>query len=147
MNRFGMKVVMCALLVAFVAGTAMPVLAHQTKEVGGEFLVSVGLQREPIYTDERNGLDLIIRRAADREPVEHLESTLFAEIIAPDGVTKRELSIRAQHGQPGRYTADVLLTVPGFYKLRIWGYIHHVEFDETFDLHEVFALETLRFPN
>lgn len=147
MKRFGIKLVMYALVVAFFAGMALPAFAHQTKEVGGEYLVSVGFLREPIYTGERNGLDLIVRRAVDREPVEYLESTLFAEIIAPDGVTKREMPIRAQHGQPGRYTTDILLTEPGLYKIRIWGYIHHVEFEEVFDLHEVLDIATLRFPN
>ena len=146
-NRFGMRLVMYALFVALLAGIALPVSAHQTKEVGGEYLVSVGFLREPIYTGERDGLDLIVRRAADREPVEHLEGTIFAEIIAPDGVTRREMPVRAQHGQPGRYTADILLTVPGHYKLRIWGFIHDVEFDEVFELHEVLDIATLRFPN
>lgn len=121
-------------------------LAHQTKEVGdGKYRISVGFRSEPIYTDELNGPELIVR-TAEGEPVEHLQDTLFVDIIAPDGVTKRELAIRAVHGQPGRYTADIVLTQPGLYKLRIWGYIYDVYFDEVFELHEVQAFETLRFP-
>lgn len=121
--------------------------AHQTKAVGDdEFLVIVGFVSEPIYTDVRNGLDLLIRRADNGEPVEHLESTMFVEIVAPDGETTRMMPLRAQYNQPGRYTSDIVLTEPGQYHVRIWGYIQHVEFDETFHLHDVTALSELRFP-
>lgn len=121
--------------------------AHVTKPIGDdEFLVIVGLVKEPPYTDERNGLDLMVRSASDREPVANLEQTLFAEIIAPDGVTKRQLTVRAVYGQPGHYTADVLLTEPGMYQFRIWGYVHAVAFDEVFDTSEVLPLSSIRFP-
>jgi len=126
----------------------MPVHAHQTQTVGpnGEYLVIVGFEREPIFTDERNAVDVIVRRAADREPVEHLEQTLFLELIAPDGAARRELPLRARHGQPGYYTADVLLTQPGVYTLRVWGHIFDVEFEAEFHTHDVAPLAQLRFP-
>lgn len=147
MKRIGGIVVRIAMLAALAAVLAAHATAHQTKATAdGKFLVSVGFLREPIFTDERNGLDILVRRADDGQPVEHLQDTLFAEIVAPDGVTKRVLALRAQHGQPGRYTADILLTVAGHYKLRIWGYIQDAAFDEVFDLHEVLPLATLRFP-
>lgn len=134
------------LMLAGLAGSA--VQAHQTKAVGpeGQYLVIVGFEREPIYTEERNALNVIIRRAADREPVENLEQTLFAEIISPDGGSRRELPLRAVHGQPGYYASDVVLTEPGEYGLRIWGYIFDVQFDEAFHTHEVTPLSELRFP-
>lgn len=138
---------MLLLLACFLLLVTVGASAHVTRSIGDDqYLVIVGLVKEPPYTDERNGLDLAIRRAADREPVEFLEETLFAEIIAPDGVTKRQLPIRAVYGQPGKYTADVVLTEPGVYQFRIWGYVHSVKFDETFDTSEVLALGSLRFP-
>jgi len=144
--RSTLTAVVAALLLLALGGGAA--LAHQTKAVGpeGEYLVIVGFEKEPIFTDERNGLDLIIRRAADREPVANLEQTLFVEIIAPDGQARRELPIRARHGQPGSYTADILLSQPGVYTLRIWGYIFDVAFEEEFQTHEVTPLAELRFP-
>src|SRR5690606_24214376 len=90
-----------------------------------------------IYTNERNGLDIIVRRAEDRSPVSHLEGTMMAEIFSPDGSVSRVLPLRAVFGQEGRYTADIVLTEPGVYTVRLWGYILDVEFDELFHTHEV----------
>lgn len=134
-------------LFALLCTLPVTVSAHVTRTIGdSEYLVIVGFVVEPPYTDERNGLDLIVRRASDGEPVPYLEETLFAEIIAPDGVTKRTLPVRAVYGKPGYYTADVVLTEPGVYQFRIWGYVHGVEFDEVFATSEVKPLASLRFP-
>src|SRR5690606_30935796 len=65
---------------------------------------------------------------------------------APDGQARRELPIRARHGQPGSYTADILLSQPGVYTLRIWGYIFDVAFEEEFQTHEVTPLAEVRLP-
>ncbi|MDR5697071.1 MAG: hypothetical protein QN135_05080, partial [Armatimonadota bacterium] len=69
-----------------------------------------------------------------------------AEIIAPDGATRRRFQIRPQRGRPGYYTDDVLLARPGVYRIPVWGNIGDVSFDETFETHEVRPLSTLRFP-
>jgi hypothetical protein len=142
MKRIGMLVVVLLL------GAALrPAWAHETKIVGGKFRVIVGFVREPIYTNERNGLDLIVRRHADASPVENLERSLSAVLISPDGRTARGLKLRPQFGRPGYYTDDVILTIPGVYKIRIFGAIEDVTFDETFATHEVRRLEELRFPS
>lgn len=123
------------------------VSAHESKMVGDErFRVSVGFIVEPIHTDERNGLDLIIRRAGEREPLPGLEDGLRAAIIAPDGRSMRELPVRPQYGKPGRYTFDIVLTEPGRYGVRVWGTIEGVAFDEVFGLDEVRPLSDLHFP-
>lgn len=144
-RSFFVTVIALALLAAAVAPSAM---AHETKAVGseGQFLISFGFSREPIYTNDLNGLDIIVRRAADRELVAHLEHSMLAEIIAPDGVTRRQLSLRGVWGEPGVYTADVVLTRPGIYQVRLWGFIDDVEFDETFHSHEVTLLDEVKFP-
>jgi hypothetical protein len=67
-------------------------------------------------------------------------------LIAPDGRTARGLKIRPQFGRPGYYTDDFILTVPGAYRIRIFGAIEDVTFDETFESHEVRRIEELRFP-
>lgn len=122
--------------------------AHTTVPVGeGAYLVIIGFAKEPAYTEERNGLDLIIRRADDGEPVPHLEGTLFASIATPGGEFVRELPLRAQHGQPGRYTADFVLTRQGVYTIRVWGLIHDVEVDVEVTSHEVSPLSSIRFPD
>lgn len=125
---------------------ALPAIGHETKTVGGKFRVIVGMVREPAFTNERNGLDLIVRRADNNAPVENLERSVSAVLIAPDGRTARPLKIRPQFGRPGYYTDDFILTRPGVYRFRIFGVIEDVTFDETFQSHEVRALEELRFP-
>ncbi len=132
-------------VVALLAAVVSLALAHQTKQVGGgKYKVIVGLVREPAFTDERNGLDLIIRDAQNN-PVENLAKSLQAEITTPDGKSKRSLTVRPQWGKPGFYTDDFILTQPGVYKIRIWGKIVDVDFDETFETHDVKPLSSLRF--
>jgi len=120
--------------------------AHETKEIGGgRFKIIVGLVREPAYTDMVNGLDLIVR-TADNQPVSNLERSISAEIISPDGRARRPLPLRAQFARPGSYTSDFILTQPGVYRIRIWGTVADVSFDETYGTHEIAAQNTLRFP-
>ncbi len=134
--------VVCALVAM---GVAIQGWAHDRKQVG-PFWVIVGFRVEPPYTDVLNGLDLIVRRVSDNSPVEGLEKTLNAELISPDGTSRRRLQLRPRHGEPGRYTDDFVLTRPGVYRIRIWGAIGDVQFDETFHSHEVKPLATVRFP-
>lgn len=129
------------------AGTALQLDAHQSKMVGNDkYMVSVGFIQEPIFTEHKNGLDLIIRTATEREAVLGLENDLFAEIIAPDGKTTRQFPIRPQYGSPGRYTFDIVLTEAGQYQVRVWGNIEGEAFDETFSLDEVTAIREIYFP-
>lgn len=137
-------VVAMAMLLALAAGHAV---AHNNKLVAGErYRVSVGLIAEPIYTNERNGLDLAVRRAGEKETVPGLEAGLKAEIISPDGKSRREMAVRPRYGHPGRYTFDVMLTQPGSYSIRVWGTIEGAAFDETFELSEARPITELRFP-
>ncbi|MFZ5656226.1 MAG: hypothetical protein ACOY37_04075 [Pseudomonadota bacterium] len=127
--------------------TSATALAHNSRVVAdGRFRMSVGLVEEPIHTDERNGLDLAIRRAGEKETVPGLEAGLNAEIVAPDGTTRRPLPIRPRYQHPGRYTADIVLTRPGIYRVRVWGTLEGTAFDETFELNEARPLSELRFP-
>lgn len=137
-----------SLLVAMISLSSAPLaLAHESQMVANErFRVSVGLLKEPILTQERNGLDLIVRPAGQPDPIPGLEDNLNAEIIAPDGDRRLELPIRPQYGSPGRYTFDVMLTEPGIYKVRVWGEIEGSAFDETFTLSEARPLSDIRFP-
>lgn len=133
-----------ATVFALAAGNA---LAHNSKLVAGErYRMSVGFIAEPIHTDERNGLDLAIRRAGEKETVPDLEAGLKAEIISPDGKSRREMAVRPRYGHPGRYTFDVMLTHPGAYSVRVWGTLDGTTFDETFQLSEAKPLAELRFP-
>ena len=119
---------------------------HQTKVVGGKYKVIVGFVKEPPFTSERNGLDLIVRRSDGKTPVENLEHSLFAVLMAPDSGPARPLKLRPQHGQPGYYADDFMLTRPGVYQIRVFGVIEDVRFDEMFESHTVKPIDELRFP-
>ncbi|MFU8832700.1 MAG: hypothetical protein ACNA7J_11185 [Wenzhouxiangella sp.] len=132
----------------FLCISATTTLAHQVEEVGdGQYRVIVGFVNEPIFTDERNGLDLIIRPVGEGEAIPGLEEGLNAELIAPDGETRQAFDIRPRYPHPGRYTFDVVLTEPGDYQVRVWGNIHDVSFDVTFPIDEVKPISMLHFPN
>jgi hypothetical protein len=136
-------------MLVLVSAFASLALAHQTRTVGEgseQYNVIVGFVHEPAFTEERNGLDLIIRRTSNDEPIEGLAESLNAEITSPDGTQTRTFTLRAQYGKPGYYMDDIVLTQAGEYTLRIWGFIGGTEFDETFQTHEVRELAALRFP-
>ena len=99
---------------------------------------------EPVFTEVRTGLDLIVLLEADDSPVEGLESSLVVTITAPTGAT-RTLEVRPQFGRLGRYTDDYILTVPGTYDIRVRGFVGDLEIDEIYP-REVEDGQTLRFP-
>jgi hypothetical protein len=136
------------LALLLLATFAAPALAHQTVRVGTEaepYDLVLGFTREPVVTEERNGLDLIVR-TPDLTGVEGLAASLSATITSPDGRHTRSFVLRPQYGRPGAYTDDIVLTEPGVYTIRVWGFIGAIEFDETFESHEVRPLADLRFP-
>lgn len=148
MRRLSVVKALALALALLILVAAPSVLAHETRAIGseGDFLIIFGFGREPAYTDHLNGLEILVQRAGDREPVANLEQSMRAEITAPDGSTRRQLTLRGVWGEPGVYTADLVLSEPGVYQVRLWGYVDDVQFDETFDTHQVTALEELRFP-
>lgn len=141
------KRILLSLLTMLVIASAA--WAHETQTVnaeGASYDVIVGYSTEPPFTEERNGLSLTVRTAEDGEPVENLQNSLSAVLIAPDGESTLDLQLRARHGQPGAYTDDFILTQPGVYTLHLSGFIGAAEADLTFELHEVRPLDELRFP-
>jgi hypothetical protein len=102
------------------------VRAHGTTQVGDYELV-IGFRNEPAYQGEPNGLDLFVTNTATNEPVNGLEDTLQVEIIY--GATRQGLPLRAQFGQDGAYTADILPTEAGDYTWHIWGDIEGTPVD------------------
>lgn len=132
--------------IALLATTAWAHEAQTVSDGQTSYDVIVGFTTEPPFTDERNGLSLTVRQAEGGEPVENLQNSLSAQLIAPDGQASLDLELRARHGQPEAYTADFVLTEPGIYTLRLDGFIAAAEVDLTFELHEVRPFGELRFP-
>lgn len=124
-------------------------VAHNHHTVGQgdqQYEIVLGYVNEPPYTEQLNGVDLRVYDAA-KKPVENLEASLTAAIVAPDGETRRELPLRAVFGEPGAYTSDFILSEAGAYTFEIKGFIGELEVDLTapYD-HEVEPAAELRFP-
>ena len=124
-------------------------LAHETRtlgpEGGAQYDVTVGLLNEPIYNQVRTGIDLIIRTTNGEAPVENLENSLQADITSPDGATTRTLTLKPQYNKPGFYTADLMLSDPGTYNVRVYGFIGEMQVDETYP-REVGDISEITFP-
>ena len=124
----GRRALALALAIAglFIPLTAGVASAHGRTTVGDYELV-IGFHNEPAYQGEPNGLDLFVTNTKTQEKVNDLADTLKAEIIFGD--TKKELTIEAQWGQDGAYTAHVLPTEAGDYTWHIWGEIEGTPVD------------------
>jgi hypothetical protein len=101
--------------------------AHEVREVG-EFSLTVGFMDEPVFTDQKSGLEFRVTRG--EEPVEGLESSLQAEVIYSG--QSRELPISPRFGQPGWYQSVFFPTAAGPYTFHISGTIDGQEIDESF---------------
>ena len=119
-------------------------LAHEHRAVGN-YQLEVGFLNEPALAYEPNGLFLAVEffpngvpeeeseeAEAQAQPVEGLEETLQAEIIAGGAAETKPLTLEAAFGEPGAYESPLIVTRPGDYSFRIFGQIEGMEVDETF---------------
>jgi len=107
--------------------TAAPALAHERRNVG-EYMLVVGFIGEPVFTDQRSGLEFSVTRGD--EPIEGLAETLTAQAIYQDQTLDLPLSPR--FGQPGWYQSHFFPTAAGPYSFHISGTINGTPVDETF---------------
>ncbi|HEU5014388.1 MAG TPA: hypothetical protein VFT66_17830 [Roseiflexaceae bacterium] len=127
MNRLLCRLAFAMLVaLALVPFTTSITMAHGHTEAG-DYEIVIGFHNEPAYQGEPNGLDLFVTNKKTGEKVNGLEDTLKAEISF--GGSKKELKLRAQWGEDGAYTADVLPTEAGDYTWHIWGDINGAPVD------------------
>lgn len=121
-----------------------PSLAHEHRAVGNyEFVV--GWLTEPALAYEPNGLSLRItffpngvpeaeseEAEAEGQPVEGLEQTLQAEIIAGGGAQTKELTLEPAFNDPGHYASTIIPSAPGDYTFRVFGDLEGQQIDEEF---------------
>jgi hypothetical protein len=119
-------------------------LAHEHRAVGN-YEITVGFLNEPAFAYEPSGLDLRViffpngvpeeeseEAEAQGQPVEGLEETLQAEVIAGGGASTKEIPIEAAFGDPGAYESPMIFSAPGDYSFHIFGEIDGTPIDETF---------------
>jgi hypothetical protein len=132
---------------AIISGVLSPgsASAHEHRTVNENYEFVVGWLNEPALAYEPNGLSLRItffpngvpeeeseEAEAEGQPVEGLEETLQAEIIAGGGAAKKELTLEPAFRDPGHYESVIIPTVSGDYTFRVFGDLEGQQIDESF---------------
>lgn len=131
-----------AVIIPFVSVTPQA-FAHQRQlyTIGGQdYLIVIGLLNEPIFVDDKSGVDLRVLRADPNNPmnssaegaapVEGLEEIVQVELAA--GNVTRVLHLEPAFGEPGAYEAPFYPTVVTTITYRLFGTINNTPVDLTF---------------
>lgn len=131
-----------AVLISFVSVTPQA-FAHQRQlyTIGGQdYLIVIGSLNEPIFVDDKSGVDLRVLRADPNNPMnssaegavpeEGLEETVQVELGA--GNVTRVLQLEPAFGEPGAYEAPFYPTVATTLAYRLFGTINNTPVDLTF---------------
>jgi hypothetical protein len=131
-----------AVMISFVSVTPQA-FAHQRQlyTIGGQdYLIVIGSLNEPIFVDDKSGVDLRVLRAdpnnpmnssaEEAAPVEGLEETVQVELAA--GNVTRVLQLEPSFGEPGAYEAPFYPTVATTITYRLFGTINNTPVDLTF---------------
>lgn len=132
-----------AALVAFIPVTMPQAFAHQRQlyTIGNQdYLIVIGSLNEPIYVDDKSGVDLRVMTADPNNPmnstaegaapVEGLDETLQVEIGA--GNNTKVMQLEPAFGEPGAYEAPFYPTVATTLTYRVFGTINNTPVDLTF---------------
>ena len=132
-----------AILISLVSGSTSQAFAHQRQlyTIGDQdYLIVIGSLNEPIFVDDKSGVDLRVLRAdpnnpmnssaEEAAPVEGLEETVQVELAA--GNNTRTLQFEPAFGEPGAYEAPFYPTVATTISYRVFGTINDTPVDLTF---------------
>jgi hypothetical protein len=118
------------------------VYAHQRQlfTIGNEdYLFVVGSLNEPIFVDDKTGVDFaayspdpndpVNSKANGTKPIDGLENTLKVELAAGD--KKKVLNFEPAYQNPGHYEAPFFPTIETTYNYTLFGNINGTEFRAT----------------
>ena len=107
---------------------------------GQDYLIVIGSLNEPIFVDDKSGVELRVltadpnnpmnSSAEEAAPVEGLEETVQVEIAA--GNTTKVMQLEPAFGEPGAYEATFYPTVATTLTYRLFGTINNTPVDLTF---------------
>ena len=122
---------------------AQSALAHQRAlfTIGGkDYLLVVGSQNEPVFVDDKSGVDFFAYTPDPKDPlnsqangtkhVDGLEKTLKVELSA--GAKKKVMQLEPAFRDPGHYNAPFYPTVQTTYNYRLFGTINNTPVNLTF---------------
>ncbi len=136
MQKFHTTTFISALALAalmFLPSVTPQAFAHQRQlyTIGDQdYLFVVGVLNEPVFVDDKSGVDLRVLRANGTEPVEGLEETLQVELGA--GNVTKVLQLEPAFGEPGAYEAPFYPTVATTITYRVFGTINDIPVDLMF---------------
>ena len=132
-----------AALLSLVSVSMPQAFAHERQlyTIGDQdYLIVIGSLNEPIFVDDKSGVDLRVLQADPNNPmnssaegaapVEGLDETLQVEIGA--GNTTKVLQLEPAFGEPGAYEAPFYPTVATTITYRLFGTINNTPVDLTF---------------
>ena len=132
-----------AALLPLVSVSTPQAFAHERQlyTIGDQdYLIVIGSLNEPIFVDDKSGVDLRVLRADPNNPmnssaegaapVEGLEETVQVELAA--GNNTRVLQLEPAFGEPGAYEAPFYPTVTTTISYRLFGTINNTPVDLTF---------------
>ena len=135
-------VLVLAALISLVSVTPQA-FAHERQlyTIGGQdYLIVIGSLNEPIFVDDKSGVDLRVLTADPNNPmnstaegavpVEGLEETVQVELGA--GNVTKVLQLEPAFGEPGAYEAPFYPTVATTLTYRLFGTINNTPVDLTF---------------
>src|SRR5687768_10615054 len=135
-------ILVLAALVSLVSVTPQA-FAHERQlyTIGGQdYLIVIGSLNEPIFVDDKSGVDLRVLTADPNDPmnstaegavpVEGLEETVQVELGA--GNVTKVLQLEPAFGEPGAYEAPFYPTVATTLTYRLFGTINNTPVDLTF---------------
>jgi hypothetical protein len=135
-------VLVLAALVSLVSVTPQA-FAHERQlyTIGGQdYLIVIGSLNEPIFVDDKSGVELRVMTADPNNPmnstaegavpVEGLEETVQVELGA--GNVTKVLQLEPAFGEPGAYEAPFYPTVATTLTYRLFGTINNTPVDLTF---------------
>jgi hypothetical protein len=143
MKHLGILIISILALAAIAPTLTAPAYAHQRQlyNIGGnDYLIVIGSLNEPIFVDDRTGVDLRVLQADPNDPmnsrgegatpVEGLDQTLQVEIGAGDRT--RVMQLNPAFGDPGAYRAPFYPTVATTLTYRVFGTLNDTPVDLTF---------------
>jgi hypothetical protein len=132
-----------ALALAILVSVTPQAFAHQRQlyTIGNQdYLIVIGSLNEPVFVDDKSGVDLRVLRADPNDPmnssaesavpVEGLEETIQVEIAA--GNNTKVMQFEPAFGEPGAYEAPFYPTVATTLSYRIFGTLNGTSVDLTF---------------
>ena len=143
-NKYTFSIIIIVTATIFVSAIALyqNAYAHQRQLFtisNDDYLFVVGSLNEPIFVDDKTGVDMaaylpdpndpVNSKANGTKPIVGLENMLKVELAAGD--TKKVLNFESAYQNPGHYEAPFFPTIETTYNYTLFGNINGTEFRAT----------------